>query len=255
MVNLLWGEGDNELQNQLSGVQKEFECLTVKKQPHVVSVMNKKSLEVGTKKTSIQRRHTKLKIAEEKQTMHRKPKSSKREKTWKWVAQSGVKKKHRVHKQDPPAWEKTQATEIEKWKEIEPSRKKKKTQNVEKYFDDVPKKKMKVSRLMKFMDKNKEFVQLGDDFGISIGNRPIPGSDFIEIMHYLQKKWGAKEQTFIPSRDPWTGMPIGMKQFIDALHKAIKGESIPGNMSKEAVNKFAKNSVNLWDWNWMDSKK
>ena len=35
-------------------------------------------------------------------------------------------------------------------------------------------------------------------------------------------------------------MPIGLRQFIDALHKAIEGESISGNMSEEAVNKFAK---------------
>ena len=33
--------------------------------------------------------------------------------------------------------------------------KKSKKENVEKYFDDVPKKKMKVSRLMKFMDKTR----------------------------------------------------------------------------------------------------
>ena len=41
-----------------------------------------------------------------------------------------------------------------------------------------PKKKMKVSRLMKFMDKNKDFIQVGDDFEILIRNRPIPGLDF-----------------------------------------------------------------------------
>ena len=35
-------------------------------------------------------------------------------------------------------------------------------------------------------------------------------------------------------------MLVGMRQFIDALHKAIKGESIPGDMSEENVNTFAK---------------
>ena len=35
-------------------------------------------------------------------------------------------------------------------------------------------------------------------------------------------------------------MPVGMRQFIDALHEAIEGESIPRNMSVEDVNKFAK---------------
>ena len=69
-------------------------------------------------------------------------------------------------------------------------------------------KKTKVSRLMKFMDKNKDYVQVGDDFEILIRNRPIPGSDFIEIMNYLQKGLGAKEHSFIPTRDPGTGMPV-----------------------------------------------
>ena len=111
---------------------------------------------------------------------------------------------------------------------------------MEKYFDDVPKKKMKVSRLMKFMDKNKEHVQVGDDFEILIRNRPIPSLDFMEIMNYLQKGPGAKVHTFIPTRDPGTGMPVGTRRFIDALHEAIEGEPILGDMDAEDVNKFAK---------------
>ena len=63
---------------------------------------------------------------------------------------------------------------------------------MEKYFDDIPKKKTKVSRLMKFMDKNKDYIQVGDDFEILIRNRPIPGLDFIEIMNYLQGGRGQK---------------------------------------------------------------
>ena len=104
----------------------------------------------------------------------------------------------------------------------------------------MPKKKTKGSRLMKFMDKNKDFIQVGDDFEILIRNRPIPSLDFIEIMNYLQKGPEAKVHTFIPTRDPGTGMPIGMRQFIDALHEAIEGEPIPGDMDARDVNKFAK---------------
>ena len=85
-------------------------------------------------------------------------------------------------------------TEIQKWGESKPSlMKKSKIENVEKYFDDVPKKKTKVSRLMNFMDKNKNFIKVGDNFEILIRNRPIPGSDLIEIMKYLQKGWEATE--------------------------------------------------------------
>ena len=61
---------------------------------------------------------------------------------------------------------------------------------------------------MKFMDKNKDFVQVGDDFEILIRNKPIPGSDFIEIMNYLQQGSKAREHTLIPTRDLGTGMPI-----------------------------------------------
>ena len=93
---------------------------------------------------------------------------------------------------------------------------------------------------MKFMDKNKDYIQVGDDFEILIRNRAIPGSDFIEIMNYLQKGPGAKEHTFIPTRDPGTGMPVAMRQSIDALHEAIEGEPIPGDMDAGDVNKFAK---------------
>ena len=130
--------------------------------------------------------------------------------------------------------------EIQKWGESEPSPKKSKKENAEKYFNHVPRKKTKVSRLMKFMDRNKNVVQVGDDFEVLIRNKVIPGSDFIEIMNYLQKGWEAAEGTFIPTRDPRTGMPVGTRQFIDALHEAIEGELILGDMSEEDVDKFAK---------------
>ena len=81
--------------------KKEFEHLRGKKQPQSVSVMNKKSLEVASKKSSTPRRCTKPKTAAEMQVRCRKPKSPNREKTQKLVKQSSVKKKH---KQDPWAW-------------------------------------------------------------------------------------------------------------------------------------------------------
>ena len=205
--------------------KKEFEHLLLgKTQTRAVQ-------EAPAKKSSSSapRRHAKSKT------------TKKREKTR--GKQSGVRKKCRVQdeERDPWAWGKNQVTtEIQRWGESEPSPKKSKKGNVEKYFNVVPQKKMKVSRLMKFMDKNKEHVQMGDDFEILIRNRPIPGSDFIEIMNYLQKGPGAKVHTFIPTRDPGTGMPVGTRRFIDALHEAIKGEPIPGDMDAEDVNKFAK---------------
>ena len=198
--------------------------------------------EAPTKKSSTPSRKAKPKKASSAPRRHTKSKTTKkREKTR--GKQSGVRKKRQVQdeERDPWAWGKNQTTtEIQRWGESKPSPKKSKKENVEKYFDDVPQKKTKVSRLMKFMDKNKEHVQVGDDFEILIRNRPIPGSDFIEIMNYLQKGPGAKVHTFIPTRDPGTGMPVGTRRFIDALHEAIEGEPIPGDMDAEDVNKFTK---------------
>ena len=130
--------------------------------------------------------------------------------------------------------------EIQKWGESEPPMKMSKKENAEKYFDDVPRKKTKVSRLMKFMDRNKDVVRVGDDFEILIRNKVIPGSDFIEIMNFLQKGREAAEGTFIPSRDPGTGMPVGTRRFIDALHEAFEGELILGDMDEDDIQKFAK---------------
>ena len=204
--------------------KKEFKHLTGKKQPRAVSI---KSQEVATRKTPTPRRRVKPKITAEKRERTKKAISPHREKnrgkerTKKAKSPHRAKnkqpivkkKKHRIHdKRDPWAWGKNQTTaEIQKWGESEPSPKKSKKENAEKYFDHVPRKKTKVSRLMKFMDGNKNMVQVGDDFEILIRIKVIPGSDFIEIMNYLQKGWEAAEGTIIPTRDPGTGMPVGTR--------------------------------------------
>ena len=163
---------------------------------------------------------------------------SKRERTRK---RPSVKKKDRVHEErDPWAWRQNETnTEIQRWGDSEPPSKIIKTPNTEKYFEYSPRKKTKVSRLMKFMDKNKDFVQVGEDFEILIGNKPIPGSDFIEIMHYLQNAPAANRDKFFPTRDQRTGMPIGTRRFLDALHEAMEGETINENMDDTYVNRFA----------------
>ena len=227
--------------------KKEFECLLLgKKQTRAVQEAPAKKSSTPSRKVkpkkalSAPRRHTKSKTTK-KRERSKKAQSPDREKTR--GKQSGVRKKRRVQdeERDPWAWGKNlTTTESQRWGKSRPSPKKSKKENVEKYFDDVPKKKMKVSRLMKFMDRNKDYIQVGDNFEILIRNRPIPSLDFIEIMNYLQKGPGAKEHTFIPTGDPGTGMPIGVRQFIDALQEAIEGEPIPGDMDVGDVNKFAK---------------
>ena len=199
--------------------KKKFERLTGKKQPRGVSI---KSNEVPTA-----RRRAKPKIAAEKwkrsekarlphkekrgKERPKKAKSPHKAKNKQPVAKK--KKKRRIcDEQDPWAWEKNQTTaEIQKWGESEPPPKKSKNENAEKFFDDVPRKKTKVSRLMKFMDRNKNVVCVGDDFEILIRNKVIPGLDFIEIMNFLQKGQEAAEGIFIPSRNPGTGKPVGTR--------------------------------------------
>ena len=184
--------------------KKEFECLIGKKQPPGVSIRSK---EVPTARTSAPRGRAKPKITAEKRKRTKKasrlPHKEKRGKERPKKAKSPhkaknkqpiAKKKCRIRdERDPWAWEKNQTTaEIQKWGESDPPPKKSKTENVEKYFDDVPRKKTKVCRLMKFMDRNKDVVWVGDDFEILIRNKVIPGSDFIEIMNFLQK--GGRQQ-------------------------------------------------------------
>ena len=220
--------------------KKEFERLMGKKQPGGVPI---KSKEVPTARTPAPRGRAKPKITAEKLKRTKKAKEKRGKERPKKAKQPIAKKKKkcRIHdERDPWAWEKNQTTaEIQKWGESEPPMKKSKNKNAEKYFDDVPRKKTKVSRLMKFMDRNKDVVRVGDDFEILIRNKVIPGSDFIEIMNFLQKGREAVEGSFIPSRDPQTGMPVATRRFIDALHEAIEGELIPGDMDEEDVKKFA----------------
>ena len=245
--------------------QKEFERLTGEKHSRAVSEKSSDTHKKSPKKPSSPKRHVKPKVAAEssnreklkkrsdtteKKARRSKPKSQKRtEKKARHSKSPGertrkrpsVKKKDRVHEErDPWAWRKNETnTEIQQWGDSEPPPKKIKTLNAEKYFEDSPRKKTKVSRLMKFMDKNKDFVQVGDDFEILIGKKPIPGSDFIEIMHFLQKGPDASRDKFIPSRDQRTGMPIGTRRFLDALHEAMEGETINENMDDSYVTRFA----------------
>ena len=93
--------------------------------------------------------------------------------------------------------------------------------NAGEYF--VPTKKRKVSKLMRFLEKNKH-VGIGDDYIVTVGRKEIPGSDFIDIMHFLMK-FGRKddaEKTFYPTLDESMGMPTGTKWFISALYRSIE---------------------------------
>ena len=75
--------------------------------------------------------------------------------------------------------------------------KSKKKENAGEYF--VPTKKRKVWKLMRFLEKNKD-VGIGDDYVVTVGGKEIPGSDFIDIMHFLMKSGGKEdaEKLFIP---------------------------------------------------------
>ena len=102
------------------------------------------------KALSAPRRHVKLKtMTSKKWERTRKAKSPDRGKTrGKQVKQSGVSKKCRVHEDEGDPWacgKNHTTTEIQKWGESKPSPKKSKKENVEKYFNDVPKKRQKLA--------------------------------------------------------------------------------------------------------------
>ena len=104
----------------------------------------------------------------------------------------------------------------------------KKPPDVVKFFHDSPKRKTKVMRLMKFIEKNKNHVMVNDDYEILVNNELIPGSHFIDIMNYLKSKPKERALAFHPTLNPKTNLPLGMKRFVDALHEAIEGERISG---------------------------
>ena len=132
--------------------KKEFKCLLLgKKQSRAVQEASAKKSSTPSRKakpkkgSSAPRRHAKSKTTK-KRERSKKVKSPDREKTR--GKQSGVRKKRRVQdeERDPWAWGKNQTTtESQRWGESEPSLKKSKKENVEKYFDDVPKKRRKLA--------------------------------------------------------------------------------------------------------------
>ena len=121
----------------------------------------------------------------------------------------------------------------------------KKPPDVGKFFDDSPKRKTKVMRLMKFIEKNKNHIMVNDDYEISVNNELIPGSDFIDIMNYLKSKPKDRRLAFHPTMNEKTNLPLGTQRFVDALHEAIEGERISGDMGEDEVNAFAKKLSNF----------
>ena len=121
----------------------------------------------------------------------------------------------------------------------------KKPPDVGKFFDDSLKRKTKVMRLMKFIEKNKNHVMVNDDYEISVNNELIPGSDFIDIMNYLKSKPQERKLAFHPTMNKKTNLPLGTQRFVDALHEAIEGERISGDMGEDEINAFAKKLSNF----------
>ena len=114
----------------------------------------------------------------------------------------------------------------------------KRKENAGEYF--VPTKKRKVWKLMRFLEKNKD-VGIGDDYVVTVGGKEIPGSDFIDIMHFLMKSGGNEdaEKTFYPSLDESTGMPTGTKWFVSALYCSIEKKPLMEKTSGHEKENFA----------------
>ena len=76
---------------------------------------------------------------------------------------------------------------------------------------------------------------------VTVGGKEIPGSDFIDIMHFLMKSGGKEdaEKTFYPSLDEPTGMPTGTKWVISALYCSIEKKSLMEKTSRQEKENFA----------------
>ena len=121
--------------------KKEFEHLLLRK------TQTRAVQEAPAKKSSTPSRKAKPKKVLSAPRRHAKSKTTKKQEKTRGK-QSGVRKKRRLQdeERDPWAWGKNQTTtEIQRWGESEPSLKKSKKENVEKYFDDVPQKGRKLA--------------------------------------------------------------------------------------------------------------
>ena len=102
----------------------------------------------------------------------------------------------------------------------------------------APPKKHKQMKLMKFLKDHEGVISVGEDFTISVGGKRVPGSDYIDIVHYLMTPESKRDASFFPSEDKTTNMPTGTKRFVDGLHRAITGKPIDVDMSASERMKF-----------------
>ena len=102
----------------------------------------------------------------------------------------------------------------------------------------APPKKHKQMKLMKFLKDHEGVIPIDDDFTFSVGGICVPGSDYIDIVHYLMTPESKRDVSFFPSEDKITNMPICTKHFMDGLHRAIMRKPINVDMSLSERVKF-----------------
>ena len=93
---------------------------------------------------------------------------------------------------------------------------------------------------MRFLEKNKD-VGIGNDYIVTVGGKEIPGSNFINIMHFLIKSGGKEdaEKTFHPSLDESMGMPTGTKWLVSAFYCSIEKKPLTEKTSRQEKEHFA----------------
>ena len=102
----------------------------------------------------------------------------------------------------------------------------------------APPKKHKQMKLMKFLKDHEGVISVGEDFTISVGGKRVPGSDYIDIVHYLMTPESKRDASFFPSEDKTTNMPTDTKRFVDELQRAITGKPIDVDMNASERLKF-----------------
>ena len=91
---------------------------------------------------------------------------------------------------------------------------------------------------MRFLEDNHD-ISIGDDYVIKVAGKDIPGLDFIDVMQFLMNDTTTGNESFYPTMDAATKMPVGTKRFVDALYRVIEKKPLSADITDGEKEDFA----------------
>ena len=241
-----WGSSKHEERKEKTKNEKPKKVVRLREKLRKMIKVPRSATSTENKKQKVSNGRKKkpkkvVRLREKLRKMIKVPRSTKpRERSAEETVHAPIKKRKLTSQGNPWSWDEESSQKLDAAPALP-----EKPPDVGKFFDDSPKRKTKVMRLMKFIEKNKNHVMVNDDYEILVNNELIPGSDFIDIMNYLKSKPKERALAFHPTLNPKTNLPLGTKRFVDALHEAIEGERILGDLTDGEMNAFAKKLSNF----------